>query len=653
MPPRSTPKPFAPDGSVSLLQQSMWHSRTAFGLVDADTQALVWANPAFEQWLSEQPLPQERAPFAGDDELQAALLACIEGLSMTWAEHQASHHRVEFVALAPGLIQCLVTPSASRRQSRPAAPDDASQISVLQSTLDMLDELPLNALLCTSAGQVFWTNKAFKQFSGNHSHSFDFSGDDWMQSMHPDDRLVASKTFSSSMRSGQLEPFRYRAKDWRGSFQWLLCLGAPLKGTDGQVLSWLIVNVNINRFKLYEELLENRIWHQLAAQERDRARLLHAQELAAQAQKMELVSNLAGGVAHDLNNMLFIMGLNADLLRRQLSEPTARENIEAIRSSIRKAARLSSQLTSFSGRKPQSVSSVNPGTALDELRELLLRAVGAEVDFSLSIAPDAGSILVDKMYFENALINLAINARDAVEGRGRVALRIFNRQLVHEGEPREFVVFEVQDNGTGMSEEVQRKVFEPFFTTKAPGKGTGLGLPMVKLFVDNSGGFIDIRSRPREGTTVALHFPHSRVSTAEARATDAPYQLGSESVLVIEDDAEVRETVAHTLNILGYNIVAAVNPEHAWQLLQDGLRIDLIISDIKMPGKMTVIDFLRRLEQQGLDIPVIFATGYSADVLVQENLVEGRHPVMFKPFSLQEMSHQVRSVLGVLSPEQE
>ena len=214
-------------------------------------------------------------------------------------------------------------------------------------------------------------------------------------------------------------------------------------------------------------------------------------------------------------------------------------------------------------------------------------------------------------------------------------------------------MFEVSDNGAGMSEDIKRKIFEPFFTTKAPGKGTGLGLPMVKLFVDNSGGFTDIRSQSGKGTTVSLYFPLSQITTAEVHATEAPYQLGSELVLVIEDNAEVRETVASTLNMLGYNIVTALNPEHAWKLLQQGLKADLIISDLKMPGQMTILDFLQLLEQAQLDIPLIFATGYTADELVREQRVLNKHTVLFKPFSMQELSHKVRHVLGELSPESE
>ena len=340
--------------------------------------------------------------------------------------------------------------------------------------------------------------------------------------------------------------------------------------------------------------------------------------------------------------------------QRFAGEALAGEMVQqALQANVREARRagdILQRMRGYMSNAPSELQRVDLA-ALVAQALLLLDGAARQEHIELAWQPPGQPWLVraDPVALEQVLHNLVRNAFDALKDCGREQGRVEITLRQHGGEAE----LRVRDNGPGIEPAVAQRIFEPFFTTKAPGKGTGLGLPMVKLFVDNSGGFIDIRSRPREGTTVALHFPHSRVSTAEARATDAPYQLGSESVLVIEDDAEVRETVAHTLNILGYNIVAAVNPEHAWELLQDGLRIDLIISDIKMPGNMTVIDFLRRLEQQGLDIPVIFATGYSADVLVQESLVEGRYPVMFKPFSLQEMSHQVRSVLGVLSPEQE
>ena len=676
------------DHALRFLQQSMKHSRIAFGVFDAQSLQPVFANTALKRLVRQLAQPDVASLLRNERALHSALQKCaLEGVRAS-IKSVAGPYRFEFstVPALPGtaadrpLVQCLVSPELAASPQRGAKPSSKQQApapanlspveaapdpdarpatlnghtsSVTQRALALLNELPLHALLCNATGQVFWSNQAYQLFTAESEHCFHLLSPGWLRKVHPDDQAIVGKTFSSAIHRGKLESFRYRLQDRHGHYQWLLCLGAPLRQRNGQTDAWLVLSVNINRFKVYEELLEDRISHQLAAQGRDRAKLQHAQELAAQAQKMELVSNLAGGVAHDLNNMLFVMGLNADVLGRQIHADSARENLEAIRSSIKKAARLSSQLTSFSGRKPQSLSSIDPKTTIDELSGLLCKAVGAEVDFSVDVAPDVGSILVDKMYFENALINLAINARDAVEGRGQVRLRAFNELREHDGDLHQFVVFEVSDNGAGMSEDIKRKIFEPFFTTKAPGKGTGLGLPMVKLFVDNSGGFTDIRSQSGKGTTVSLYFPLSQITTAEVHATEAPYQLGSELVLVIEDNAEVRETVASTLNMLGYNIVTALNPEHAWKLLQQGLKADLIISDLKMPGQMTILDFLQLLEQAQMDIPLIFATGYTADELVREQRVLNKHTVLFKPFSMQELSHKVRHVLGELSPESE
>ena len=320
-----------------------------------------------------------------------------------------------------------------------------------------------------------------------------------------------------------------------------------------------------------------------------------------------------------------------------------------MRESIRKAARLSSQLAGFSGRAPQSLSAVAPCQLLADIEDLLRKAVGAEVDFRIDIAADAGNVMLDKTYLENALINLAINARDAVDGRGSVTIQVKNETVVRDGETAVYVAFHVTDNGSGMSEPVQARIFEPFYTTKALGSGTGLGLPMVKNFVDNSHGFIRVQSYLGQGSTISLYFPVSQEAVQPQQEFVPEVQGGHETVLVVEDEPSVRDAVTSVLSSQGYHVVSAVNPEHAILLMNSGLKMDLIISDVKMPGKLSVTDLIAHVEATAPGLPIIFATGYSAEIVIKEGLIGGRYPVLFKPFSVEELGLKVRAALAANS----
>lgn len=253
----------------------------------------------------------------------------------------------------------------------------------------------------------------------------------------------------------------------------------------------------------------------------------------------------------------------------------------------------------------------------------------------------------DRAYFENSLINLAVNARDATHGRGRIVMSLVNTVSSRSGTPGPYVQVTVSDNGMGMAEEVRAKVFEPFFTTKPTGKGSGLGLPMVASFVEQAGGFIDVESSPGAGTSVSFLLPvsgHAAEPVAAARA--APPACGNgESVLLIEDDAQVRDALADMLRNLGYRVSTAYNPQAALHYLSTGLKVELIISDVRMPGPVTVLDMVHTLERAGTLPPLLFITGYAGEVLVQEGLIEGRYRTLFKPFSQDELCDAIRAVL--------
>ena len=498
---------------------------------------------------------------------------------------------------------------------------------------------------------MFWRNHAGNRFTHGADVVHDPSNTYWISQFHPDDLPNANQTFAKAMMDGVVRPFRYRLKHGDdGAYHWHLSDYTPIRNEQGAIEYWVGTGINIQSFVETEERLTAELKALRSHQNNDQRMLKDANDMLARAQKMELVNHLAGGVAHDLNNLLFIMSINADLLFKQLPEGTLREAANCVRAQIKKAARLSSQLMGFSGRKPQSVTAVDPRSLLVEIGDLLQKAVGAETTFNIQMDEQVDHVLVDKMYLENSLINLAINARDAVAGRGTITLSVGNACLKLPDNPGGFVVFKMRDDGSGMSHEVLERIYEPFFTTKAPNQGTGLGIPMVKNFVESSGGFMDVESAPGIGTVVSLYLPMSMQDVVDApceRSSSAPQT--NASLLIIDDDAGVRDALTMALNNMGYrNIVTAYNSEYAIQFLNQGMKVDLIISDIRMPGRMSIPEFLHRLEAMQRDIPVIFATGYSEDVVIENGLVEGRHPVLFKPFTLEDLFCKIRETM----PEQ-
>ncbi|MPN10964.1 Sensor kinase CckA [bioreactor metagenome] len=211
----------------------------------------------------------------------------------------------------------------------------------------------------------------------------------------------------------------------------------------------------------------------------------------------------------------------------------------------------------------------------------------------------------------------------------------------------EYVLFRVCDDGEGMSTDVRERIFEPFFTTKAPGKGTGLGLPMVKMFAESSGGYLDVDSIAGVGTTMSLYLPKSSLAEAEIIAEEVPlHQASDESLLIIDDDAGVRNALARALYEVGYqSVTTACNSEYAVEFLSRGVKADLIISDIRMPGQMGIPGFLQQLEAMQIDVPVIFATGYAEDSNIQQGLIAGKHPVLLKPFTLEELFAKIRETM--------
>jgi len=374
-----------------------------------------------------------------------------------------------------------------------------------------------------------------------------------------------------------------------------------------------------------------------------------------QSQKMEAIGKLTGGIAHDFNNLLQVIGGNLQLLSKELAgHDQAQARIGNALAGVSRGSKLASQLLSFGRRQPLQPSVINIGRLVRSMDDMLRRALGEAVEVETVISGGLWNTAIDATQLENALLNLAINARDALGGPGKLTIEASNGFLDDayarehaDVAPGQYVVIAVTDNGPGMTEEVQRQAFDPFFTTKPEGQGTGLGLSMVYGFVKQSGGHIKIYSEPGDGTTIRMYLPRSTDPEAvpHPKKTSAPVG-GSETILVVEDDEDVRETVVAMLSDLGYKVVKAKDADSALTIVESGLPIDLLFTDVVMPGKLRSPELARIAQSRVPGIKVLFTSGYTQNAIVHGGKLDENVELLSKPYSRDELGLKIRSVLG-------
>ena len=374
-----------------------------------------------------------------------------------------------------------------------------------------------------------------------------------------------------------------------------------------------------------------------------------------QAQKMEAVGQLTGGIAHDFNNLLSVVLGNLQLLERRLADtPGMLTKVQTAKRAAVRGGELTKRLLAFARQQVLAPEIVELNQLVGGMVELLRRSLGDAVQIDLRLEA-ASCIEVDPGQAENALLNLAINARDAMQDGGQ--LTIHTKDVVldadftepHQGlEPGDFVLLSVTDTGTGIPEELIAQVFEPFFTTKEVGKGSGLGLSMVVGFVNQSGGHVAIASELGRGTSIQLYFPKSTgqtgASAADCSLQDDGLPTGNETVLVVEDDADVRTTAVDMLGELGYRIVEADSASRALDILGSGEPIDLLFTDIMMPG-MRGTQLAQRARQNHPNLRVVYASGFTATGVLDREALKSGAELLGKPYTAEDLAATVREVL--------
>ena len=373
-----------------------------------------------------------------------------------------------------------------------------------------------------------------------------------------------------------------------------------------------------------------------------------------QSQKMETVGQLTGGIAHDFNNLLQVISANLHLIGKEVgANPGVARRLVHANDAVKRGARLSGQLLAFGRRQSLAPKVVHIGELLLRMDDLLRRALGEAIEVEVIVSGGLWNTLVDPSQVENAILNLALNARDAMGGAGRLTIEVSNAALDdayvqdHQDlKPGQYVMLAVSDSGTGMTAEVIAQAFEPFFTTKPPGVGTGLGLSMVYGFVKQSGGHAKIYSEPGHGTTVKLYLPRSR-STAQAQQAPAaaPAAGGSETILVVEDDVAVRDTAVEMLSALGYRVVGAADADQAMKVIDDGLAVDLLFTDVVMPGALSSPELARRALQRLPQLAVLYTSGYAKGAIVHGGRLHEGVELLPKPYTADVLAERVRSVL--------
>jgi signal transduction histidine kinase/CheY-like chemotaxis protein len=387
----------------------------------------------------------------------------------------------------------------------------------------------------------------------------------------------------------------------------------------------------------------------------DQTERLRAEGMIRQSQKMEAIGHLTGGVAHDFNNLLQIISANLDLAvtgAAALADARLCERLQNAIGAVARGSRLTGQLLAFARRQALEPKSVDLGRVIRDMSDMLRRTLGENVQVETVIAGGLWNTLADPNQVENTVLNMAINARDAMPAGGKLTLEVANAHLddayavAHaDVTPGQYVMLAVTDTGTGMPPEVVARVFEPFFTTKPEGKGTGLGLAQAYGFTKQTGGHIKIYTEVGHGTTIKLYLPRTRREADAMDSVQHPAEGGSEHILVVEDDEGVRAAVSDMLADLGYRVSRAENAEVALALLLKE-KPDLIFTDVVMPGSIPTREFTRRAQEMHPGMRILYTSGYTQNAIVHNGKLDDDALLLSKPYRKDELARKLRSVFA-------
>jgi PAS domain S-box-containing protein len=493
----------------------------------------------------------------------------------------------------------------------------------------IFDEAPIGLAYVDDGLRIGRVNRAFCQFLG-YTHE-ELTGKSFVEITHPEDvdrdAALSAQTFRGEIASYQIEK-RYLRKN--GDIVWGLLTATLIRDSSGAVTSGLGMIENITERKAAEDQLRH-------------------------SQKMEALGLLAGGVAHDFNNLLTaIQGYSELSLAKLPREHFLRGNLEEIVRAGDRATALTRQLLAFGRKQVRRPKVIDLSSTVDAMQRMLRRLIGENIKLLTAVAPKLGTVLADPSQIELVIVNLAVNARDAMPNGGKLTIELSNVHLEkeyarqhREVRPGPYVLLTVSDTGIGMSREVQQRIFEPFFTTKRPGMGTGLGLPTVYGIVKQSEGHIWVYSEEGVGTIFKIYLP-SVGQPVEAPApppAESEVPGGSESILVVEDDDSVRNMILRILREKGYSLASARDGVEALELCEAGaLRFDLLVTDVIMP-RMGGRELSEKLQRERPRLKVLFLSGYAHNAMVHHGSLDQGVALIEKPFAKADLLRKIRELL--------
>lgn len=497
---------------------------------------------------------------------------------------------------------------------------------VAQATSDVIFERDFSTGL-TWVSEGITTQFGHAPAPGGYPRSF------WIDNVHPEDRAAAVAEVEAAT-AGQAEgwdmEYRFRRAD--GQYVPVSERAVIRRDADGSVRSIIGNMVDLSRQKMLEEQLR-------------------------QSQRLDAIGQLTGGVAHDFNNLLMVILGNADLLLDGLvPDGAARSMVENILRASEKASELTSRLLAFARKQPLSPQLTDVNGLVKGMQPLLARALTSEISLSLNLAPEAWPVEIDAAMFENALLNLCVNARDAMPLGGR--LRIITRNVTiadtlpddpEPALPGPYLAITVSDTGEGMDESTRGRMFEPFFTTKPVGKGSGLGLSMVYGFVHQSRGHVEVNTAQGSGTDITILLPRAHgTPDAETAGPEMPpiATKGAARILLVEDDSLVRVHVRNLLTGLGHAVTDVPGPQEALLALETETRFDIVVSDVVMPGGMNGRQLAAHIAQAYPGLPVLLTSGHSRDAVLQDGMLEPGIAFLQKPYRRHELADKIRELVA-------
>ena len=568
----------------------------------------------------------------------------------------------------------------------------------LRTAVDIVVHSPMPMQLLWGRELIQLYNDAFALLAGNkHPDAMGQPAHQTWPELHSFTAPIYDAVFSGQVRAFSEQRFVLQ-RNQRDTEIWLDLTYSPIRDERGSVAGILVTAIETNERRQFTQELQQRSEASLKAQQSTEQRLRHlnenleervaqrtlalaeanqrlqnemvererAEDALRHAQKMEAVGQLTGGIAHDFDNMLTGIIGSLDLMQRYIAAGRSDDIgrfADAAVASAHRAAALTHRLLAFSRRQSLDRRPLDPNQLVASLEDLFQRTKGAHITLKVQLGHDIWPVNSDASQLENALLNLVINARDAMPDGGELLIETANSYLdgtdITTPEPvkaGDYVMLGVRDNGTGMAPKILAKAFDPFFTTKPIGQGTGLGLSMIYGFAQQSGGHVTLHSEPGQGTCVRLYLPRlhgtSLASSLPASLSEAaPVALAGEAVVVVEDDPAVRMLVVNVLDELGYTAHQAADARTALPLLESDLRVDLLVTDVGLPG-MNGRQLAEIARQHRPGLRILFMTGYAEKAAERQGFLEDGMDMVAKPFSIDVLATKIRSMISVDDPVQ-